>query len=100
MSTYQRRKETAAKAVITITGDFIDPTQGIHALWADSTRVHGLVIETTATIPDGFQLDQTIFPIDHNGRQVNVVVPDPSTKLGAAIAARFQLTRMPVRLLA
>ncbi len=97
MTTHAQRQESAAKAVLTISGDYLDPARGVFFLWGNSVGVDGLVIDPGCPIPKGFKLIET--KIQHHTRMYRVVVPDPTTPHGFIAARRFGLTKQAVRLI-
>jgi hypothetical protein len=89
--TYQAALERVAKAVIVFSADWIDPTKGIHALWADKRRVHGLVIGMDAEVPFGFRVETQL-------GELRAIVPDLTTVAGREIQAQLDRTCKPTEL--
>ncbi len=89
--TFEATLESAAKAVLTFAADWIDPTQGIHALWANKRRVYGLAIGPDASVPSGFRVESQV-------GEMRAVVPDLGTVEGQQIEAQLRRTVRPTEI--
>ena len=92
-TTFEAALQRVAKAILVFAADWIDPAEGIHALWAGKRRVYGLAIGPSARIPHGFRVEEEV-------GEMRAIVPDLNTVAGRAIEAQLLGTSRPTRLVA